>query len=499
MNTPAQPESIAAAMRDLLRSLPSDDVRRRMDDRALRGWTESSRRAIRVLTLLGVDIASGLLGVQLLLASWTIVSAGGRRPVPLEIPLVAMVLFLQPLALQAFGAYKGGQTRTDLTRVSFAVCVAAGLGWAQARLFGQQSVDLPNKTAYLYAAAINTATIYAARLAIDFFIRRGFRYGYLRRRLLVIGSEAQAAAIKAQCERVAEADIQVVENIDPQMLAMDDRLKAIETAVSRKKVQAVLIASNLRLDLLPALITECFELGLTVNLLPGILQRINGSVYELRNTAAGPLLQLAPLRFDLPQLSIKRTMDVVLTALGLIVIWPLLAVIAVAIKLDSAGPVLFSQTRSGLGGRPFRMLKFRTMRVGADAEKELLQHLNEYSDARLFKIKKDPRVTRLGKFLRRASLDELPQLFNVLRGDMSLVGPRPCVPEELKHYSVAHRARLFVVPGMTGPWQVSGRNEILDFDTIVRMETDYIQSWSIGSDLLILLKTIPAVFRRGAY
>jgi lipopolysaccharide/colanic/teichoic acid biosynthesis glycosyltransferase len=145
------------------------------------------------------------------------------------------------------------------------------------------------------------------------------------------------------------------------------------------------------------------------------------------------------------------------------------------------------------------MLKFRTMRVGAEDQKHLYQHLNEYPDPRLFKIKDDPRVTRLGRILRRSSLDELPQLFNVLRGQMSLVGPRPCTPDELKHYGEKHRARLFVMPGMTGPWQVSGRNEILDFEQVVRLEVDYIESWSIVKDLLILLKTGPAIFRRGAY
>ncbi len=117
----------------------------------------------------------------------------------------------------------------------------------------------------------------------------------------------------------------------------------------------------------------------------------------------------------------------------------------------------------------------------------------------MFKVKDDPRITRVGQFLRRTSLDELPQVFNVLRGQMSLVGPRPCVPEELQHYCAHDVTRLFVVPGLTGPWQVSGRNEILDFDEVVRLERGYIESWSVVKDLVILLRTIPAVFRRGAY
>jgi lipopolysaccharide/colanic/teichoic acid biosynthesis glycosyltransferase len=155
--------------------------------------------------------------------------------------------------------------------------------------------------------------------------------------------------------------------------------------------------------------------------------------------------------------------------------------------------------RVGVGGRTFEIFKFRTMVVGADAQKAKLLHLNQYGDARLFKIKDDPRVTRLGRFLRRSSLDELPQLWNVLRGDMSLVGPRPCVPEEMATYAPHHMERLFVVPGVTGPWQVNGRNSVSDFEEVVRLDQDYIRSWSLVRDLLILAKTLPSLFRRGAY
>jgi lipopolysaccharide/colanic/teichoic acid biosynthesis glycosyltransferase len=153
----------------------------------------------------------------------------------------------------------------------------------------------------------------------------------------------------------------------------------------------------------------------------------------------------------------------------------------------------------GVGGRRFQILKFRTMVADADRQKATLAHLNEYPDARLFKIKDDPRITRLGGFLRRTSLDELPQLWNVLRGEMSLVGPRPCVPEEFEHYAPHHMERLFVVPGVTGPWQVSGRNTVLDFEEVVRMDSEYIRSWSLRRDVVILLKTIPALYGKGAY
>lgn len=200
------------------------------------------------------------------------------------------------------------------------------------------------------------------------------------------------------------------------------------------------------------------------------------------------------------QLWVKRAVDLMAAGLGLLAISPLLTLIALAIKLDSRGPVFFAQERVGRGGRTFRMLKFRTMRVGADAEKAKLAHLNTSGDTRLFKIPNDPRVTRVGTLLRKWSLDELPQLFNVLRGDMSLVGPRPFFESDLATYREHHFGRLGALPGITGLWQVSGRSSITDFEEVVRLDCEYIHRWSLWLDLEILLKTLPAVMRRtGAY
>ena len=200
------------------------------------------------------------------------------------------------------------------------------------------------------------------------------------------------------------------------------------------------------------------------------------------------------------QLVVKRCLDIGGSVLASLLFAPLLALIAVAIKVDSPGPVLFSHDRAGLGGRRFRMHKFRTMRCGADAEKAGLAHLNHTGDPRLFKIPNDPRTTRVGRFLRRWSLDELPQIWNVLRGEMSLVGPRPFFESDLEDYEAHHYRRLGARPGLTGLWQVSGRSTLVDFEDVVRLDRQYIEQWSIWLDLSILLRTIPAVFRRrGAF
>ena len=227
-------------------------------------------------------------------------------------------------------------------------------------------------------------------------------------------------------------------------------------------------------------------------------------VVEVRPTIIGrgpsALVQLQPPTLKAPQVIAKRCVDVVGSFLAVALTAPLWLLVALAIRLDTPGPVFFSQERVGLGGRRFRMLKFRTMRVGAHAEKDALQHLNESGDPRVFKIPNDPRVSRVGGFLRRWSLDELPQFVNVIAGDMSLVGPRPVPEEDFVDYEDHHFRRLGAKPGITGLWQVKGRSSVSDFEERVRLDTEYIDQWSIWLDLKILLSTVPAVMRRtGAY
>ena len=196
----------------------------------------------------------------------------------------------------------------------------------------------------------------------------------------------------------------------------------------------------------------------------------------------------------------KRVVDLFGAVFGIVILAPVLALIAIAVKFDSPGPVFFAQDRAGLGGRKFRMLKFRTMRLGADAEKHSLSHLNHSGDSRLFKIPEDPRVTRLGGLLRRWSLDELPQFWNVLRGDMSLVGPRPFFEADFASYQDHHFRRLDAKPGITGLWQVSGRSQVVDFEDVVYLDRQYIEQWSPWLDVSIMFRTLPAVVRRtGAY
>jgi exopolysaccharide biosynthesis polyprenyl glycosylphosphotransferase len=200
------------------------------------------------------------------------------------------------------------------------------------------------------------------------------------------------------------------------------------------------------------------------------------------------------------QLVLKRSVDVAGAVLVLTALSPLLALAALAVRLTSRGPVLFRQLRVGLGGDPFVMLKFRTMVDDAELKQAELQLSNVYLEDPLFKLANDPRTTPIGVFLRRSSLDELPQLINVLRGEMSLVGPRPALPTEVARYKQHHFVRFEVLPGITGPWQVSGRNAIRNFEDVVRLESAYIRGWTVWRDFAILLRTLPAVLSmKGAF
>jgi exopolysaccharide biosynthesis polyprenyl glycosylphosphotransferase len=249
-----------------------------------------------------------------------------------------------------------------------------------------------------------------------------------------------------------------------------------------------------RREQMVTVISRGFRRRVNVKVLPD-LGDLLPDTFNLHHIGGRPYIGFSPVA-DINWL--KRLTDLTLTTAGLLAIWPLLLVIAIAIKLDSPGPVLYRQQRVGKDGRLFSMLKFRSMFRDADRRRDALIAANEATGP-LFKIRNDPRVTRVGRVLRRSSLDELPQLLNVIRGEMSLVGPRPPLPSEVEEYEAWQLGRLRAVPGMTGLWQVSGRSDV-SFHDMVRLDLHYIRNWSLSLDLEILWQTLPAVLgNRGAY
>ena len=272
----------------------------------------------------------------------------------------------------------------------------------------------------------------------------------------------------------------------------------LRQAIRSTKAECVMVASS-------ALNPDQMQSVAKAIRLEGVEIRVSANLPETLSTRVSPqllggmmTLSLRPVQLSGSQAAIKRTLDIVGSSMGLVASLPLFAAIAVGIKLSSRGPVFYRQERIGRRGSRFSMLKFRTMVVGADGMRdELLGRTN--GDGRLFKLERDPRVHRLGRWLRRWSLDELPQLVNVLEGQMSLVGPRPSMPEEVALYEEWHYDRLEVRPGITGLWQVSGRSE-LSFDDYVRLDVFYIENWSLSYDLFLLARTPAAVLSgRGSY
>src|SRR5437660_6192312 len=273
----------------------------------------------------------------------------------------------------------------------------------------------------------------------------------------------------------------------------------LPSLIDQHDVEAVVVCADLPVTRISTVIEECLHAGCQI-LYPARAVRVYGVRPTLVWHHDQPFFELGSPVLKARALISKRIVDVSVSAILLLLLSPGLLALAILILLDSSGSPLFPQERAGLGGRRFRMIKFRTMRDGADVEKQQLAHLNNSGDSRLFKIRDDPRTTRLGRFLRRWSLDELPQLANVLIGEMSLVGPRPFFEADFEDYEDHHFRRLDAKPGITGLWQVSGRSEMLDFEDVIYLDRQYIEQWSFWLDVSILFRTIPAVLRRtGAF
>ncbi|MFN8444297.1 MAG: sugar transferase [Caldilineaceae bacterium] len=249
--------------------------------------------------------------------------------------------------------------------------------------------------------------------------------------------------------------------------------------------------------LIQRLLRTCETFAVTAQVVPDFFQ-VTHSQIQVETLDGIPLISSRELSLQGWNLALKRGMDLLLITIGLVAILPIALLIAFAIKLDSPGPVLYQQKRVGKNGKQFTCYKFRSMIVNAEEKQQELANLNEASGP-LFKVRKDPRLTRVGRILRRHSLDEIPQLINVVRGEMSLIGPRPNLPSEVQQYQEWHKKRLFVPPGLTGLWQISGRSD-LTFDEMVLLDIYYVENWSPSLDTSILIRSVPAVLLgKGAY
>jgi len=359
-----------------------------------------------------------------------------------------------------------------------------------------------------------TATPLAAltSLVVRFLARKNLhrqqQAGRNVRRVIVVGSGCAATDLYSVLAREPHSGMKVIGVCVPRAdadLAMDSgiavlgELDQVPELVRAYNADAVAVTTGeaTRHSYLREL-SWALE-GVDVELLvhPGLIE-VAGPRMHIRPYVGLPLLHVEQPHFNGWRRFVKRAADLLLTGLGVVVVSPVLAAIALAIKLDDGGPIIFRQTRVGLDGSTFTMLKFRSMHLDAEARLAELRAKNP-SIGLMFKMEDDPRITRVGRFLRKFSLDELPQVFNVLAGSMSLVGPRPPLQSEVDVYENHARRRLLVTPGLTGLWQVSGRS-LLSWEETVRLDLRYVENWTFTLDLLILWKTFSAVAtRRGAF
>ena len=382
-------------------------------------------------------------------------------------------------------------------RAAVAVVVACAF---PAGLFDQQALIKLVVVAAPAMLGLSLITRFVARKVLH---RQQIKGAHLRQ-VIVVGSSVAAQQLKQRLDREPHCGMKVIGVCVPresfaEALSLDvpllGDLHDVAGVVRRMHCDAVAVTTDdvTRDNYLRELSWSLEGTGVEMLVDPGLVE-VAGPRMHIRPLMGVPLLHIEQPHFTGWRRAIKRTFDVAVTGFGLLVISPVLAAIALAIKLQDGGPVIFRQARIGRGGEKFTMLKFRSMVIDAEARKADLMALNEGKGG-LFKLSADPRITRLGKFLRDFSLDELPQLFNVLKGSMSLVGPRPHLAAELAQMPSEASRRALVTPGLTGLWQVSGRSD-LEGDEAVRLDLRYVENWSLSMDLLILWKTASAVLRR---
>jgi exopolysaccharide biosynthesis polyprenyl glycosylphosphotransferase len=452
------------------------------------------RAAMRLIVLLAVDTIAVLVvgvGIEALRIEGLLQLADG----PLPVGHLNGIQF--PVALVASMALVGAYGRGDAWRSGRRRWVAVALGtglvfWAPLWDAGPAIVGLP----YLFIVGAVSVMLAAGRGALGRAIVWSRGRGSWRASAVIVGdaeSVRRASRSAVFCHQGGYEATQVV--VIPGLTDKPIEVGAeLARALVDSQAGAVFIAGPISDDQIRQVVevshsyhAELVEISTTLDIdgvspVPQLISGVRVTAFTRPGLKAHEML-------------LKRVIDVSATLVGVIIIAPVLLVICLGVKFSSPGPVFFKQTRVGCGGRTFTLFKFRSMTKHAEAERASLEGESMYSDARLFKIAQDPRITPLGRFLRRSSLDEIPQLFNVLRGDMSLVGPRPPTPKEVELYESRHLCRFDVRPGITGPWQSGGRNLITDFEQIVQMEKHYIQNWSLGMDLKILLKTVPAVLK----
>jgi len=459
---------------------------------------EAHRRIGRVVVLFGIDVAGiwGAIFSALAVKGLVLGEFDADMVIDGTFDLFAFAALVTVLLFARVGLYDPRPSRPGYARTIACLIQATVVSLIFALVSGTEF-----STYWLFFGGLIFASVYVGGGRWLFELVSGGlldAVGY-RRRAVLVGTSRRIHAVAETLEDSPAARYEPVgffalDQSEPNGLRDLGHLDRLSDLIIEASIEEVIITdSDFPQDRATDVISKCHLHGVRVRIAPSttdvLTQRSDPVLGE-----GVPLLEVKPPVFEGFDFVVKRVFDFFLAVLLLIVASPLLVLTALAVKLTSRGPVLHQNLRPGIGGKPFGCLKFRTMYEDAEQRQATLEPLNEASGA-IFKIRDDPRLTRVGSFLRRNSIDELPQLLNVLRGEMSLVGPRPLPLRDHARLEDWHRRRYLVLPGVTGLWQVSGRSN-LDFDDMVRLDFMYLERWSVLLDLVILLKTVPAVVRR---
>jgi exopolysaccharide biosynthesis polyprenyl glycosylphosphotransferase len=455
---------------------------------------EFVRRALGIVTLAALDSIGLALGLYAALVLRSIVfgdpilwsllwETGPAEWLPFLVPVTILVFW------QA-GLYARRELRAGFGRVVSSLLLVAMITLA----FGYGTgYDFTTSGLIPTAWIMSALVIGGLRAAYDSLTLEFQQLLHVRRRVLLVGGPAEVQKLQRQLASAGRnVDYELAGAFTPEETgSLEEQLRRL------RPDEIVLNEGSMSEERLLDLVETAHRAGVRVRIAPTTTELLLQRAHYVPGQGA-PLFELRPPVLAGSDWAVKKAFDVVVSLLVLLVGMPLWLLIALAIKLDSRGPVFYRDRRVGVGEKDFGMLKFRTMVEGAAEQQAVLEEHNEAEGA-LFKIRDDPRVTRVGRLLRRVSLDELPQVLNVLSGEMSLVGPRPLPLRDYEKLQAWHRKRYHVLPGITGLWQISGRSN-LTFDDLVRLDFYYIENWSIWLDISILVKTLPAVLAgRGAY
>lgn len=347
--------------------------------------------------------------------------------------------------------------------------------------------DVFSRAVMIYFAGINLLLSFFVHLLIKKVMKLHYSSDLSKIKVLVITQKAMAEEVVSRLAHSLDINFQIVDTVFVEEMADNFLLKATQMALD----EVFLYAPELPQKKAQEVINSFDEMGVDCHYcveLPGTASDRSA----INNFGSYCVITYTRFQSSYKRLLIKRVMDIVGGMIGLLITLLFFPFVAIAIKLDSPGPVLFSQVRIGRNGRRFKIYKFRSMYMDAEERKKELEKQNEMQGL-MFKMENDPRITRVGKFIRKTSIDELPQFYNVVKGDMSLVGTRPPTADEFEKYNQYYRRRISMTPGLTGMWQVSGRSEIENFDDVVKYDLAYIDNWSLTLDIKILLRTVLVV------